>query len=176
MVAWSVPEFILVTNLTFGALPPLFYWRRKKKFLLFFLSHVDNVFFQNMYILMLCSRKGQRQMGNAFLPALQRADPISDVTVTFIYRYLVKVWHFCIHILMNFGLIKADYCLPHQGSSKTIMVFISHSLFANEQVLIYCFISTYIRTSELITSLQAMQSGTNTTTTSSLSAYLHYVI
>ena len=71
-------------------------------------------------------------MGNAFLPALQRADPISDVTVTFIYRYLVKVCHFCIHILMNFGLIKADYCLPHQGSSKTIMVFISHSLFANE--------------------------------------------
>ena len=53
MVTWSVPEFILVTNLTFGALPPLFYWRRKKKFLLFFLSHVDNVFFQNMYILML---------------------------------------------------------------------------------------------------------------------------
>ena len=61
-------------------------------------------------------------MGNAFLPALQRADPISDVTVTFIYRYLVKVWHFCIHILMNFGLIKADYCvLPRQGSSKTII-------------------------------------------------------
>ena len=168
-VSWSVPKFILVTNLTFGALPPLFYWRRKKKFLLFFLSHVDNVFFSK-YI---CSRKGQRQMGNAFLPAQQRADPISDVTVTFIHRYQVKVWHFCIHILMNFGLIKADYCLPHQGSSKTIMVFISHSLFANEQVLIYCFISTYIRTSELITSLQAMQSGTNTTT---LSAYLHYII